>query len=42
MRFRLAMPEGLIDLDQLTDLWFISLSDTHLAVGAITRASALE
>ena len=42
MRFRLAVPEKLIDINQLTDLAYIREVNGHLAIGALTRESALE
>ena len=42
MRFRLAMPETLIDLNNITDLGYIREENGHLAIGAMTRESALE
>ena len=42
MRFRLASPEVLIDINGLGDLDYIREQDGHLAIGAMTRESALE
>ncbi len=42
MRFRLAAPETLIDINRLTDLAYLREEDGHLAIGALTRESALE
>lgn len=42
MRFRLAMPETLIDLNNITDLGYIREESGYLAIGAMTRESALE
>ncbi len=42
MRFRLAAPETLIDINRLTDLAYLREADGHLAIGALTRESALE
>ena len=42
MRFRLAAPEQLIDINRLADLEYIREEDGHLAIGALTRESALE
>lgn len=42
MRFRLAMPENLVDINGLTDLDYIREADGWLAIGALTRESALE
>ncbi len=42
MRFRLAQPEVLIDINGLGDLDYIREQDGHLAIGAMTRESALE
>lgn len=42
MRFRLAMPEVLIDINRLQGLDYIRQEDGYLAIGAMTRESALE
>ncbi len=42
MRFRLAMPENLVDINGLADLDYIREADGWLAIGALTRESALE
>lgn len=42
MRFRLAMPEVLIDINKLQGLDYIRHEDGYLAIGAMTRESALE
>lgn len=42
MRFRLAVPEILIDINQLKDLQYIREEGGHLAIGAMTRESMLE
>lgn len=42
MRFRLAMPETLIDINNLTELQYIREADGYLAIGAMTREAALE
>lgn len=42
MRYRLALPEVLIDLNGLTELSYIREANGHLAIGAMTRESALE
>jgi len=42
MRFRLAMPENLVDINGLTDLDYIREEGGWLAIGALTRESALE
>ena len=42
MRFRLAMPENLVDINGVTDLDYIREADGWLAIGALTRESALE
>jgi carbon-monoxide dehydrogenase medium subunit len=42
MRFRLARPAVLVDINSLTDLNYLRLSDRMLAVGAIARDSDLE
>ncbi len=42
MRFRLALPETLIDINRLADLEYIREEDGALAIGGLTRESALE
>ena len=42
MRFRLAVPSTLIDINGLADLQYIEERGDHLAIGAMTRESALE
>jgi carbon-monoxide dehydrogenase medium subunit len=42
MRFRLAAPEVLIDLNNLAELAYIREEDGALVIGAMTRESALE
>lgn len=42
MRFRLAVPEALIDINKLSDLQYIREDNGHLAIGALTRESSLE
>ena len=42
MRFRLSMPETLIDINKLTSLQYVREDNGHLAIGALTRESALE
>jgi len=42
MRFRLASPEVLVDLNRLPDLAFVEERGGHLAIGALTREYALE
>ena len=42
MRFRLAVPETLIDINNLTELQYIREENGHLVIGALTRESALE
>lgn len=42
MRFRLAMPETLIDLGRLENLAYLREENGDLAIGALTRESALE
>lgn len=42
MRFRLAVPETLIDINNLTELQYIREEAGYLAIGAMTRESALE
>lgn len=42
MRYRLAIPETLIDINQIKDLEYIREDNGYLAIGALTRESALE
>lgn len=42
MRFRLAAPEALIDINGITELAYIRDQGDHLAVGAMTREAELE
>lgn len=42
MRFRLAMPETIIDINNLTGLQYIREEGGYLAIGALTRESDLE
>ena len=42
MRFRLASPEILIDINRIPDLEYVREEDGHLAIGALTRETALE
>lgn len=42
MRFRLALPENLIDINGLTDLAYIREENGHLAIGGLTRETDLE
>ena len=42
MRFRLATPEALIDINRLRDLAYVEERDDHLAIGALTREHQLE
>jgi aerobic carbon-monoxide dehydrogenase medium subunit len=42
MRFRLARPAVLVDINQLADLGYIRESDGMLAIGALARDAALE
>lgn len=42
MRFRLATPETLIDINNLTDLQYIRESAGFLEIGALTREASLE
>ena len=42
MRFRLAMPETLIDINRLTGLDAVSQNNGFLVIGGLTRESALE
>jgi carbon-monoxide dehydrogenase medium subunit len=42
MRFRLASPGVLVDINGLTDLAYLREANGHLAIGAMTREMALE
>lgn len=42
MRFRLAVPETLVDINRLADLAYIREEGSELAIGALTRESAIE
>jgi carbon-monoxide dehydrogenase medium subunit len=42
MRFRLALPETLIDINRIGDLDYLREENGHLAIGGLTRESALE
>ena len=42
MRYRLAMPEVLIDINGIDNMQYIREENGHLAIGAMTRESALE
>jgi carbon-monoxide dehydrogenase medium subunit len=42
MRFRLAMPAILIDINRLDDLRYVEERGDHLAIGAMTREHAIE
>jgi len=42
MRFRLASPEVLIDINRIGDLAYLEERGDHLAIGAMTREHALE
>lgn len=42
MRFRLAMPPVLIDLNHISGLEYLREDDGHLAIGSMTRESDLE
>lgn len=42
MRFRLAVPEHLVDIKGLTHLAYVREEDGHLKIGAMTRESDLE
>jgi carbon-monoxide dehydrogenase medium subunit len=42
MRFRLAMPEVLVDINGLSELEYIKERNGHLALGALTRETTLE
>src|SRR5215213_817718 len=41
MKLRLAQPEALIDINDLTELSYLRLDGTELAIGAMTRHSEL-
>jgi carbon-monoxide dehydrogenase medium subunit len=41
MKLRLARPEALIDINDLTELAYIRLDGDHLAIGALTRHAEL-
>jgi carbon-monoxide dehydrogenase medium subunit len=42
MRFRLAAPEALVDINRIRDLAYVEERGDHLAIGAMTREHALE
>jgi carbon-monoxide dehydrogenase medium subunit len=42
MRFRLSMPETIIDINNLTSLQYIREDNGHLAIGALTRDANVE
>ncbi len=42
MRFRLSLPEVLIDINGIADMEYIRESNGHLAIGALTREVMLE
>jgi carbon-monoxide dehydrogenase medium subunit len=42
MRFRLAAPSVLIDINHLSDLEYVRAENGHLAIGALAREHALE
>lgn len=42
MRFRLSMPEVLIDINNIGGLEYVREDNGHLAIGSMTRESALE
>ena len=42
MRFRLALPEHLVDLNRIDGLAYVREEDGHLAIGAMTRESEIE
>jgi carbon-monoxide dehydrogenase medium subunit len=42
MRFRLSVPETIIDINNLTPLQYIREDNGHLAIGALTRESMVE
>src|SRR5882672_4652528 len=42
MRFRLASPEVLVDINRIAGLSYVEERGDHLAIGALTREHALE
>ena len=42
MRFRLAAPEHLVDINGITDLSYVREEGGHLLIGAMTRESEVE
>jgi carbon-monoxide dehydrogenase medium subunit len=42
MRFRLALPEILVDINRIPDLEYVREENGHLKIGGLTRESALE
>ncbi len=42
MRFRLALPSTLVDINRLNDLRYVEERGDHLAIGSMTREHALE
>ena len=42
LRFRLALPETLIDINRIGDLEYVRQGEGHLAIGGLTREAALE
>lgn len=42
MRFRLALPEVLVDINRITELDYVKERGAHLVIGALTRETALE
>src|SRR5690625_1335509 len=42
MNLRLAEPEYIIDINGISDLYYINLKDNELRIGALTRQSELE
>jgi carbon-monoxide dehydrogenase medium subunit len=42
MRFRLSMPQTIIDINNLTSLQYIREDNGHLAIGALTREASVE
>lgn len=42
MRFRLAQPAALIDINRIADLSYVREQSGHLAIGALTREAELE
>jgi carbon-monoxide dehydrogenase medium subunit len=42
MRFRLSLPETIIDINNLTALQYVREDNGHLAIGALTREATIE